>query len=446
MIIKTANIKRNIVFVTLTIVMFFFMFSPKITYLPLWNVLPSGRYVFMLISGIYFFTSYNKRFTLKFNSAARLLAIFLFIGTMYSFMIIILKDNSSYINFVFPLQYIVSFFEYFLGIYLLLNIYRHFKFDVDDVLTSYSIIFFVQSIIVLLYITLEPVKLLFDNLKGDIDFGGKEWFFFRGAMFSLSNLATGSLYLSVGAIISIYLFFWRKKPYPFGIAVTVITTIAVITQGRMGFLGIFLAVFLFLYGIFPKYKKFLSKKTIAFIAVFTMLFLYSSFIFYNNNKFMIEIINNWAGGFFNVIVEGKEGDGSFNELVTNHLYLPKSLSTLFFGDGIWQNKDRSYYGYTDSGYVRNILFYGIFMVILEVISFIAIAYYTYKLYRQTNFMNYNSRKVLSYIVLSFWGVLLISNIKSPVIYSGVDTIKFCYLLMLLPLVFGNRGEKKCCSQ
>jgi hypothetical protein len=298
----------------------------------------------------------------------------------------------------------------------------------------------------LLYITLEPVKLLFDNLKGDIDFGGKEWFFFRGAMFSLSNLATGSLYLSVGAIISIYLFFWRKKPYPFGIAVTVITTIAVITQGRMGFLGIFLAVFLFLYGIFPKYKKFLSKKTIAFIAVFTMLFLYSSFIFYNNNKFMIEIINNWAGGFFNVIVEGKEGDGSFNELVTNHLYLPKSLPTLFFGDGIWQNKDRSYYGYTDSGYVRNILFYGIFMVILEVISFIAIAYYTYKLYRQTNFMNYNSRKVLSYIVLSFWVVLLISNIKSPVIYSGVDTIKFCYLLMLLPLVFGNRGEKKCCSQ
>jgi hypothetical protein len=62
---------------------------------------------------------------------------------------------------------------------------------------------------------------------------------------------------------------------------------------------------------------------------------------------------------------------SSSDTLMDDMYFPISLSTFFFGDGLYTESDGAYYMHTDSGYMRNVLFGGIPYLLLC----IAIDYY-----------------------------------------------------------------------
>lgn len=121
----------------------------------------------------------------------------------------------------------------------------------------------------------------------------------------------------------------------------------------------------------------LSGRTFLFLAFFSILFYYfrlrhfpivivailSAFLIYSifqDNTFiqhMVEPIIN--------IIDGKDIDeaSSSSKNLIDNFYLP-SLGQTLFGDGYYHNIDGSYYGYIDSGLVRQLLYGGVSYLLL----------------------------------------------------------------------------------
>lgn len=88
--------------------------------------------------------------------------------------------------------------------------------------------------------------------------------------------------------------------------------------------------------------------------IFTRVFSFS--------KFAFEFI-------YNFLENGKFSTASTDVLKT--MFFVPDLHTIFFGDGFYTNIDQSYYGNTDSGYMRPILAVGIISIFIMIINLIS---------------------------------------------------------------------------
>ena len=83
-------------------------------------------------------------------------------------------------------------------------------------------------------------------------------------------------------------------------------------------------------------------------------------------EWMLNPINDFIESFQN----GKFSIGSSGNVMLNMYYIPNDDSTIIFGDGEYRNSDGSYYGHTDVGLMRMMLFGGIFNILFFYGSFI----------------------------------------------------------------------------
>jgi hypothetical protein len=69
----------------------------------------------------------------------------------------------------------------------------------------------------------------------------------------------------------------------------------------------------------------------------------------------------WA---FELLISYMNGEGvvteSSNRLIQGMYYIPETLSTIIYGDFRYIDSDGFYYGSTDAGYMRMMLYFGIF--------------------------------------------------------------------------------------
>lgn len=153
--------------------------------------------------------------------------------------------------------------------------------------------------------------------------------------------------------------------------------------GRTAFVGL---IFGLIHYIFYNYKNIFSFLRI----VLLFSFVFSIFIFLYNNlpvSYKNIVDNNLLPFVFEFIYSYDE-TGEFtteSTEVLRDMYFSVSWNTFLFGDGIYQNYDGSYYKYTDGGYMRNILFYGIFGTIFKMICQILIVYVPFFKSRNTDF-------------------------------------------------------------
>ncbi|MGF1885602.1 hypothetical protein L4D13_05600, partial [Photobacterium profundum] len=108
-----------------------------------------------------------------------------------------------------------------------------------------------------------------------------------------------------------------------------------------------------------------------------------SFYFYS--RFAFEFI-------YNFIYTGEISTASTDRL-SDMFFLP-SIGTILFGDGLYTNFDGSYYMHTDSGYMRQMLLFGIG----GVLSFFA---YTFLILRAIAYYFFNKTYLLSLLILLF---------------------------------------------
>lgn len=114
--------------------------------------------------------------------------------------------------------------------------------------------------------------------------------------------------------------------------------------------------------------------------------------------------------FINIYRHGAFSTSSSTKLIEDMLYFING-ETLWVGTGQYYNNDGSYYGESDSGYVRPILFFGIFVFVLSLFTHIYILYiYFVKRYK------------MQFLFFSFLTLSLILQLKGDTIGYSVDFV------------------------
>ena len=121
--------------------------------------------------------------------------------------------------------------------------------------------------------------------------------------------------------------------------------------------GVIASVFCLLVGL-VLYKKIKPKVLISIICVVVV-----GFLLINILRNRIQSVNEWfiwiSTPFYNLITTGSFNNYSANRLLKEMIFLP-SESTFFFGDGRYIDTTTGYYYMrTDSGFMRQILFWGV---------------------------------------------------------------------------------------
>lgn len=143
------------------------------------------------------------------------------------------------------------------------------------------------------------------------------------------------------------------------------------------------------------------------------------FLIYNINFDIYTF--NWAFEVFISLIEGRGIESaSLSQLFNEMIFMP-SLEQVMFGDGIYTSPSGGYYLGTDSGYLRPILFSGIFTLCLLVFPYYLVAYYSLS---SNRYEKYKTPSVALSIILIF-----IIQVKGEVFITGTMTnvLLFLYL-------------------
>ena len=140
---------------------------------------------------------------------------------------------------------------------------------------------------------------------------------------------------------------------------------------------------------------------------------------------------NWLSGPLNAFVEGLQSGkldfgSSGNATIKDMYFIPDQDLTIILGDGRYQNYDGSYYGHTDAGFMRNLLYWGICGELMFYIPLLMIVYELIKVN-------------LKYEAIVIFFLFFIFEIKG-------DAYQFCYGLcivmyyMLIKYCIGERDK------
>jgi hypothetical protein len=211
----------------------------------------------------------------------------------------------------------------------------------------------------------------------------------------------------------------------------------VLISGRTGFLGILFSFVLLLYNAFSgKYgqitiNKKLMKVFRTSLILFIILALYYFFILDKTVRQYIEdsIVPYAFEMFLNLVNSGSVTTKSTEAL--SRMYFPIHLTTFLFGDGWYKNPvGPGYYMATDAGYMRQILFYGIFgsflLYLFYVVLFLKIRWSKISM----------NLKIIFYFLIIY---MFIVQYKGDIMMGSPFCIKFIIIYYLLLMKGENRS-------
>ncbi len=181
---------------------------------------------------------------------------------------------------------------------------------------------------------------------------------------------TGNPFFSLASgycLIFVFFFYLLSiKKITFSLIKFILLLIGSFFSGRTAFIGVLIGGLLYLFNSDKSvFRQSINLLKLIFILIIFLIFLYD-FLPSGIKNIVDSTFLPWLFEFYySYKNEGTLTTTSSNHLIDRMYYLP-TLETFFLGDGRYSNADGSYYGYTDAGYMRNILFYGIlgFLIIL----------------------------------------------------------------------------------
>lgn len=264
-------------------------------------------------------------------------SIILFITFMFS--LLISNDNS--------LSYaVLKVIIYIFAIYITL-----FSFDdSDDIIKIIISAFIIQCILTLLsFISndfYQITKIFRTSTQIDIHYYSNN---IRG------NILSSDPFFSTGFLCPIVYFLILKNWNKYKSHFNIISLISVVTlslfSARTAIIGIVLATFFFVKSM----RQMLLIISIVITLGFIVIIFRDSYLF----SFIFEPL-------YNLIYNNKISSDSSDVLLS----MLKSFDlSNYLGYGLWINNDGSYYGNTDSGYMRNFYYYGLLSIIIYILFF-----------------------------------------------------------------------------
>lgn len=414
----------------MVIVLFFFNFAIQLKGIPL----NTAKYTTAILL-IYHVLFYRLRFSVFSRSYLNTVigyAIFLIIGALLSF--IFMLAHYSF-DMLLPYAFLLNLFENIFGVVLILDLIKRKGGTYEDVLEMVVQIITIQSVIVLTSLMIQPVREFFwminknEPVLRDIY---RRYLGFRGVGFSSAVTFDLSVFMSIGMITCTYLFFWGSKKNYHLLILMLLNFIGLLVSGRTGFIGIFIVTVLFFVSIGGKFTKLLNLITIRYIIIIIVIIL-TSFkyiasseqyyqLFQTINKFAFEAVINYF--------EQGEITTSSTDVLEQMWFMPEE-KTMLWGDGYWVNPfvPNSYYSGTDVGYLRHILYYGLFPTIFMVFCWIIFGILAGVKYCQMG----NYPLAITMWLLVFYYLLV--QCKGDFILGSGMNMKFFYILFMLPLFF-----------
>lgn len=256
----------------------------------------------------------------------------------------------------------------------------------SDIKNNLFNIFFINSIVCLIFGSFPELKFMIYPFKYGDDPGSSLIGFneYRDSMLS------GSSYFGISSLFGLAFAFLLKITIEENkisnyMKLLVISIVGVLA-GRVALLCYVLSLVYFF--LFKKSYKVLLFAFFSFII----------FIFLLNTLPVLESAKFW---FYEMFLGSGVGESESVSQLKDMLYLPSNELTILFGDARYGDS-KSYYGGSDSGFVRNILFGGFIYLFILMIAFISI----FKGFLKFGFVYL---MILISLVLHFKGVFVFNN-------------------------------------
>lgn len=341
--------------VFLTLIYVLIIFTPPIRFLPHYTW-------FLALLGAGTLTDHRFKNLIGFsNNSNRSFITFLAFVLFFNSIIIPVTHGFADFSYI-PLQ---------LGIVLtllrsVLLIYCLYKWGKGDILSQYSKFFFIACCI---YVAFTLVFILDSNFKQfwldtvlanvedkSVEFAAYE---FRYSLDGFAAFSSASVF-SFACLFCSYRVAINRKINIMQIACLIIMVVGCFFYGRVSLVGMLLGAILIIWSSESIGK---SIKIVAIILVYVLALL-SILNFASQSNPSLVAWQEWA---FSIIkqlfVEKEVTDYSVTHMVEDMYYFP-DFFTILFGDGKYTNNNGTYYGHTDVGFMRLILYGGIACLLL----------------------------------------------------------------------------------
>lgn len=372
---------------------------------------------FALQKGVHFgknFGSYVKIFFLYFIS------IFLVMLVSYSL----------------DFQYLNYFIRLFVGLCASLSVFCIWNFEKNlghiqedfEIIYIKSVAFYIFGTVA--FIAIPPLKTFWQSII--VDFGEQDFsdileYVTRFGFAGFSGFGCAFM-VSAASVIMCYLFLNKEISTKQCKFYSVVFIIGSFFYGRIGFV-----VSLFVCGMLALYLLFHKRPKLFNFYIFMVAFLiFLGFILYFAITDIQPFIDWLLEPVFNFIENGKFESASTNGLSRMYENFAPSDKTLAIGDGYWLGLDGTgYYGHTDVGFMRNILFGGVFYCIL---LYSLIAFFLFFLYQS---LKANHKKGAEFLIFVMSVQFLLFELKGD--------ITFLFLKAYIPFYVYLTYENMKCS-
>lgn len=282
----------------------------------------------------------------------------------------------------------------------------------------------------LVFILFPPIKnFWFENI---INFDVSE-IIWNQSIYTYRIGINGFCAFTTAVIFSVALLFKTKElvisfknngKYFWGIVEYFLIVLGCFLYGRVTIIAILLSV---AYLIFFLSKNTRILKIILCSGILIFVF-FQGMVYLSKSNDQIEIWLKWAfEWYFSFIETGKFSTASTNQVFNSMIFIP-SMHSFLLGDGVY-TLNGSYYMSTDVGFMRLILFYGIFGACLNYLLVLIPVFSSYSMLKK--------KKDLSSTVLivCIFVLFLLLEIKG----EGAQIIMFC----ILPILSFNYKEQRC---
>lgn len=242
---------------------------------------------------------------------------------------------------------------------LIVSLLHYRNYTTENILLLLINVFVLQSII-------QIIAFFYDPFRDIIRLTYTEGMILKAEGYSnMRGLAlTDSVFFSLSVIYgAIFIFYFqylnnKGKYTSTDLLRFILLFIGAFFSGRTFFIGLFIG------GIYFFLKKGISlkKKAVFCLKIFFLLLTVILFIYLllpdNYKEFISDVLLRYVFEFIYSYLDSKTVTTTSSEHLLDDMYYELPLSTIIVGDGFYTANNGMYYGNTDSGYMRNFLFFG----------------------------------------------------------------------------------------